>query len=231
MKNLFYILCAICFLSVFSNAHALTITEQDVIGAIHSESQEQDVEFEIFSGQTNFNTETGAQYKLLVSKLKLDELQDKFACLLEVFIDNQPYATTPIMGRFYRLSEVYVPSSDIEKGKVISKDMLKAVKVRANKVKNIHVINDEDLIGNQAKKTLVADKFVQNKDIERPILVKKNEKVLVFYKTSNMQIGMKAIAMDDGAKGDFIELINPSSKKSLTGQVVDKNTVIIEGEK
>ena len=40
-----------------------------------------------------------------------------------------------------------------------------------------------------------------------------------------MQITAKVEALSDGGLGDKIELLNPKSKKTLFGEVLDKDTV------
>lgn len=52
--------------------------------------------------------------------------------------------------------------------------------------------------------------------------------VTVIYKTDRMQITAKAEALEDGAEGDKIELLNTKSQKALYGEVLNADTVEVE---
>lgn len=60
------------------------------------------------------------------------------------------------------------------------------------------------------------------------MLIKKGDVVTVVYRTDKMQITAKVEALGDGGKGDKIEMLNPKSKKTLFGRVIDKDTVEAE---
>ncbi len=227
MKKIFLTL----FMLVSFNANALVVSEYQVIEAIKKESPRSNIELEVFSGQASFDLKEAKNYKLLVSNIKFDDLQNKFSASVEVFADNKSFAFSEIMGRFYNLIDVYVPMQEIKKGDIIEEKMLKTIRIQENKAKDVYAVQKNDLVEKEAKKSLAANKLVLNKDVQKPILVYKNELTNVIYKTGKMEIATKAYATKEAGKGDLIELVNPSSKKTIMGKVVGKNLVIIEGEK
>ncbi len=227
MKKIF--LTSLLLLSF--NANAYIIQEPQVLSAIVEESPKSNIELEVFSGQTSFDIKDAESHKLLISNIKFDDMQNKFSANVEVFADGSPFASSQIMGRFYNLIEVFVPAQEIKKDQIITKEMLKTITLQENKAKDIYATSQEDIVGREAKKDLVKNRLVLNKDIQKPILVNKNELTNVIYKTGKMEIATKAYANSNGSINDIIELTNPSSKKSIMGKVVGKHTVIIEGEK
>ena len=60
------------------------------------------------------------------------------------------------------------------------------------------------------------------------MLVRKGDVVRSVYQTPKMQISAKVEVLEDGGKGDKIEVRNVNSKRVLFAEVVDKNTVIVE---
>lgn len=225
-----FVLYFICFFTLISSANALIVSEENVIKAIAKEADNDSLSFEIFAGQTSFEVENAKNFKLLVSNLQLDELQNKFSCSVEVFIDNKAYATTQIMGRYATLVEVYVPSKNINKGEIAKSDLLHKIKVKSSKVKPIHLIDKDKIIGKMAKKTLQESRLITDKDVGKIILIKKNDLITVLYRTKQMQIAIKAIALEDAGFEDKIEVMNTTSKKTMFGKVFNKDTVVIEGE-
>ncbi len=216
-----------------ANAKDLLIVGNDeIIQAIQKEFVEQgmdeETDLEFFGGQTVFQVENAEVAKVLVSSLKTDALQNKFSCKVEIFADGKPYAISEIQGKYYVLGEAYVPTKNINKGEIISENMLKPIALRMNRIKPMNVIEKDKLVNKEAKKTLKEGKIVNNRDIGSKILIKKNDIITAVYKTDKMQITTKVQALSDGSKGDKIELVNTKSKKILFGEVLDADTVEIE---
>ena len=111
---------------------------------------------------------------------------------------------------------------------VLTEEMLKAKAIRRSKLKPFMVTEKEKLIGQEAQKSLKEGKIINEKDIGAKVLVKRNDVVLAVYRTDRMQITAKAIAQQDGAYGDRIELQNMKTHKVLTGVVQDASTVVID---
>lgn len=227
------------FLILFITANAkaeslLIVREDEIIQAIKNEFAEQGMaenfDMEVFGGQTFFQIEDAQAAKILVSDLKADELQNKFSCNVEIFADGKPYAKTQILGKYYVLGEVYVPAKNINKGEVITADMLKTISVRMNRIKPANVVDKEKLVNKEAKKSLKEGKLINDRDIGSKIIIKKNDIVTVVYKTDKMQITAKVQALSDGAKGDKIEVMNTKSKKVLFGEILDAETVEIDAQ-
>ncbi|MGN0913863.1 MAG: flagellar basal body P-ring formation chaperone FlgA [Alphaproteobacteria bacterium] len=223
------------FLLTAFNANAedlLIVREDEIAEAIKEEFVEQGMEetadLEFFGGQTFFQIEDARTAKILVSDLKTDELQNKFFCKVEIFADGKAYAKTEVQGKYYVLGEVYVPARNINKGEVITEDMLKTIRVRMNRIKPANVIDKDKLINKETKKSLKEGKVVNARDIGNKILIRRNDIVTIVYKTDKMQITAKVQAMSDGAKGEKIEVMNTKSKKVLFAEVIDANTVEIE---
>lgn len=95
--------------------------------------------FGIFGGQTVFQIENARKAKILVEKLRTDELSNKFSCSVEIFADGKAFARTAVSGKYYVLGEIYVPARNIDKGELITPDMLKTITVRMNRVKPMFV--------------------------------------------------------------------------------------------
>lgn len=80
----------------------------------------------------------------------------------------------------------------------------------------------------EAKRNLREGKMISDKDVGKIVLIKKGSVVNLIYQTPYMQITAKAEALEDGCRGDRIEIRNTKSKKDLYGEVIDAETVRIE---
>jgi len=205
-----------------------------VIEAVKKEFVEQGledkIELEFFGGQTSFALENVKAAKVMISKLKFDATQNKFSATAEIFADGNPYAKTSLSGRYYVMGEIWVPAVNIEKGEVISEDKLKTIPVRMNRIKTQNITELNKLVGMQAKKTLKEGKVIADREVGPVILIKKGKVVTSVYKSKGLQITARAEALEDGAKGQSIEVMNTKSSKKFYATVVDADTVEIDGQ-
>ena len=221
-------------LSSQEQKHYLEVSENDVSEAIKKEFVEQGrletVDLEFFGGKTYFQIEGAQTVKILAEKLKTDEQNHKFSVKVEIFADGESFAKTEISGKYFILGDVYVPARNIDKGEVITAEMLKTITVRLNRVKAMFVVEKDKLVNKEAKRYLKAGKIVSDRDIGDKVLIKKNDLITLVYKTKQMQITARGVALQDGTLGERIEVENSKSRKVLMGKVVDAETVWVEAQ-
>lgn len=207
------------------------LSETNFAEAIQKEFVEQgrdeNMELEFFGGQTAFVLNGAKNSKIMIEQLKFDDEQSKFTAKAEIFADGNLHSKTTLTGKFYILGEAFVPAQEINKGDVITEDKLISKSVRLNRIKDHFVVEKEKLLGMEAKKTLKAGKLIQEREIGPVLLVRKGALVNSIYKAKGMQITAQAIAMEDGAKGQMIELENSKSHRKFSAKVVDAETVEI----
>lgn len=231
MLKLWGIITAVVLLALPAQASVL-LSEGDFLSALRKEFVEQghdeNLEIEFFGGQTTYVFDEAGQAKIMISQLKLNEEQGKFTAQAEIFADGTAKASTILTGKFYLMREVWVPAVEIAKGEEITADKLKQTTVRFSRVKDTMVVAEDKLIGQAAKKTLKAGKLVNERDIGAVILVKKGATVTSIYRSKGLQITAQAIALEDGAKGQNIELENTKSRKKISGRVINAETIEVE---
>ncbi len=235
MSSLGKIIAFVMLLALGAEAQAaVVVNEADVADALRKEFVEQgnedEMEFEFFGGKTNFVIEEAVQAKVMISRLQYDEAQNKFSATAEIFADGVAHSSTVLSGRYYVLEEVFVPAKNIEKGERISADKLKTIKVRRNRLKGGHITEVDKLSGVEAKRSLKAGKLVTDRDIGEVIVLKKGKVVTSIYKAKAMQITAQAEALENGAVGKRIELMNTKSGKKFFARVIDADTVEIDGQ-
>lgn len=221
-------------LSVFCFSHSkakagVYVGKEDVLNAVMEEFENQgfedDIEIEFFGGQTNFEFEKGNSFKILVSSLLYDETSAKFSCSLDVFVDEKHAQNSNLQGRYFKLLEIYVPSQNINKGDLITDEMVKVITIRQSRIKAGFVVDSVGIVGMEAKKPLKEGKMISARDVGKQNIIKKGDLVSMHYNSSAMQIVAQGQAMSDAAQGEKIELLNTKSKKTLFGIVIDKNNV------
>ena len=235
MFKFFLFTClSILSLGIDSVLAAVNVSTEEVEDAIKKEFSEQgledEIELEIYGGQSSFNFPEANQAKIMVSNLKYDETQNKFTINVEIFADGKSSAKDSLIGKYYLMEEVFVPAENLDKGQIIQEQNLKKIKLRSSRIKSAYITEKEKLIGKEVKRALKIGKLISTKEIGMPLAVHKNDKVNLIYKTERMQIIAKGIAQEDGSKGEKIEVENSQSRKKVYGTVVSSDTIEVENQ-
>ncbi len=231
LLNIFSVLVLSLFVHV--NAYgALNVTGDDVTAALRdaflNSGVEDAMDIEFFGGTTSFVLPRESSFKIMVSDLDYSEGGDKFSCHIDVFAEGQLVGSSDLIGKYYLLDRVYVPTRTINKGEIISAEDIKPIMFRRSRIKSVNITDKDKIIGKEAKRILKTGKLIMNSEIGDKVLIHKGDVVSAVYQTKQMQITTRAEALEDGSKGERIELQNPKSKKSIYGVVQDKDTVQVE---
>jgi flagellar basal body P-ring formation protein FlgA len=85
----------------------------------------------------------------------------------------------------------------------------------------------ERLVGLAARRPLVASQPVRPGDLMKPELVRQNETVTLTYEAAGLLLSVRGKALDSGAEGDTVNVINIQSKRTVQGTVVGQGRVSV----
>jgi flagellar basal body P-ring formation protein FlgA len=85
----------------------------------------------------------------------------------------------------------------------------------------------DQAIGMQMRKQLRAGQFLKVGDFGKPDLVQRDDTVTLIYETSGLYLTMRGKALDAGAEGDTVSVLNVQSKRSVSGVVIGRGQVAI----
>jgi len=118
-----------------------------------------------------------------------------------------------------------VAKRDLQRGEVLSNELLNYDSINIAK----HVYGMEtstnELIGMTVKRNIKQGDLVTRRQLENNYLVNKEQHIKLLISTSSFTASVKAIALEEGIKGQMIKVKNLSSGKIVEGQVIDKGVV------
>jgi flagella basal body P-ring formation protein FlgA len=167
-----------------------------------------------------------ATRQLQLRDLRYDPQTRRFSALLLA----DPSATDsvqPIAGRVIRMVELPVPARALNRDDVIGARDLQWVKLPADRLDQSVVSEQAQLVGQAASHFLRAGEPIRSADIHPPVLVTRGSLVTMVYQTPAMTITVRGKAIQDGAKGETIRVMNIQSKRELDAVVADAGTVVI----
>ncbi len=109
--------------------------------------------------------------------------------------------------------EVLVPVlvETIKPHSKISEKMVRLVYVEKHKVKKEHIVDLQDIVGMNSRRTIAANEPVFHKDLYKDWAVKRGQSVKAFVISKGLSIEVQAISQENGNQGDTIKIKNSNT--------------------
>lgn len=168
--------------------------------------------------------------EIYVERLDKRGNSDQFIATIQMPNGDSDFQRMTVNGSLVEMMQVPVLANNILRGDVITEKDITYMDVNIRKVKDI-AIDAREIIGMTGKRTLRAKNMISMRDITPPLLVRKGEEISVKLTRGILSIEMRAIAVEDGAKGDMISIKNINSGRTLKATVIgDKQARVTPGK-
>lgn len=135
-----------------------------------------------------------------------------------------------VVERTGLMIQVPVPLRPISQGEIIRASDLGFQQLRADRVNRMVITETAHIVGKTAKRALAAVQPVRANDLGPTLLVAKNSLVTVKLNSGKLVLVMQGKALDDGAAGEAVRVLNTRSNKIIQGMVSGPGTVTIDGD-
>lgn len=171
-------------------------------------------------------TNTGA---LQPAVTRYDQRSGRFDVTFEIANESSAAPTKlRFTGTAIETVEVAVLTRDIDRN-----DMLKASDVTVERRPRAEVAGEaavrDRAIGMQLRRPMRSGTPLRVADLSKPDLVQRDQNVTVIYQTPGLYLTTRGKAIDSGAEGDVVSVLNPQSKRTLSGVVTGRGQVTIQG--
>jgi flagellar basal body P-ring formation protein FlgA len=138
--------------------------------------------------------------------------------------------TAPLKLRFTGTAietiDAAILTRSVERG-----DVLKASDVVIERRPKVDIGNDaltrDAAIGMQARRQLGVGRALRGPDLAKPDLVTRDQDVTLIYQSGGLYLTIRGKAMDGGAEGDVVSVMNLQSKRIVSGTVIGRAQVAI----
>ena len=162
-----------------------------------------------------------------VTRLQYDARSESFNATLSYPDGKGGKISDVITGRIVAMIDVPVLNTTLAPGTAISTQDIDWLSLPARQVSGNMLTNADDVIGMAARRALRPNVPLRLSDIERPRLVKRGDIVTMTLTKPGVALTATGRAMENGAKGDRIRLVNTSSNRSVEGIVVSDRQVMV----
>src|SRR5215510_1153172 len=121
--------------------------------------------------------------------------------------------------------DVAVLKTDIARGALIAEDDLEYKPIPLMRANASVVRAITDVAGKEARRALKAGELIRTSDLKRPTMVAKGSTVTMLFEAPGMRLTALGRALAEGAEGDTITILNPTSYRKVEAVVVKAGTV------
>ncbi len=151
--------------------------------------------------------------------LAYDAMNGRFHARIIDTRDGGQRTWAQVSGQLVEMKQVPVIRNSLSPGEVISSRDIHYVAMPGDRLAGNTVIEASQIIGLAARRGLRAGAPIRVNDLQQPVMVKKNTLVLLRLDTPYMQLSTQGRALDDGAQGEVVRVMNLRSKVIVQGTV------------
>jgi len=160
--------------------------------------------------------------ELDVTRLAYDERGHRFDVAFDLPGNPARRASLRVTGTLVETAEVVVPLRALASGEVI-----KASDVMIERRPKTEAIAIEDVLGFAAKRPLRPGQVIRATDVMKPELVGRNQAVTISYEAPGMVLSVRGQALEAGARGDAVNVLNVQSKRTIQATVSGPGRVTV----
>ncbi|MBW5440069.1 flagellar basal body P-ring formation protein FlgA [Bradyrhizobium canariense] len=160
---------------------------------------------------------------------RYDARSGRFDIAFEINNDSNPAPTKlRFTGTAIETVEVAVLTRDIDRV-----DLLKASDVAMERRPKAEVTGEaasrDRTLGMQLRRPMRAGTPIRVADIVKPDFVQRDQNVTVIYQVPGIYLTTRGKAIESGAEGDTISVLNLQTKRTLSGVVTGRGQVTVQG--
>ena len=147
---------------------------------------------------------------------------------VQLVSDGTVLATVPVTARTDARAPVVVTKQAVARGAVLGPADVALEERDAHDVPSDALTAPEQAIGMAAKVALAAAAPLPRTALVAPVVVKKGDLVTLVIDTPAMRLTAAGEALEPGAAGSSIKVVNRASKQEVAGKVVEHGLVLVE---
>lgn len=160
-----------------------------------------------------------------VEGLTVDARSGRFSATVAARIANATPA--PVTGRLVRMVKLPVLDRAVAPGEIIARADIAGLDVASDRVTPDTILDAGSLVGKTPRRTLRAGQPLLAADVHAPVVVHKDDLVVIVLETPVMRLTAQGKALDDGGAGSVIRVANTKSNRVLDAKVIGPNLVAV----
>lgn len=164
---------------------------------------------------------------IAVQQLNFDAQSGRFSATIVAAGNGIVAVRAALTGRAFTLTEVPVPVRRLLPGEIIRDGDIEWVQVHADRVTAAIAVDPSQILGRAPRRPIRAGEPIRANDLQIATMLKRGTMVTMVLETPQVLITTQGRAMEDGAEGQLVNVMNTSSNRVVKATVVDATTVAV----
>ena len=186
--------------------------------------------------------ELDAQFRLFVpvdasTEIRLQKVDIKpdtgrFSAEVRVASDDPDAIPVHVSGRIVGVISVPVLARPMGPGEVVRQEDITTADYRVDQIQGGNIMDPREMIGETPRHPLRAAQPLRASDLQVPVVVKRNDLVIIVLERPGLYLTAEGRALEDGGRGAVIRVTNTQSKRTIdatvlaAGQVAVRPTIV-----
>jgi len=168
-----------------------------------------------------------AEVPVRVVSLSLNPMNGRFDALVQID-QGERNERVHLRGQVVETAAVTVLNRPLSRGDIVTADDVRVDRQPRSRSGLLHsIVDPSEIVGRQARRALRAGQAVAAADFARPQIVARGETVTIVFRTRALQVTARGQALQAGAVGDMVPVLNPQSKRTIHATVAGPGLVEI----
>jgi flagella basal body P-ring formation protein FlgA len=175
----------------------------------------------------SINADLASAAELRAMRASYDAHTGRFDVVFDVPVGASRRSMLRYTGSLVETADAVVPNRTIGRGEIVrAADVMVERRPRAEVTADVPSSTAE-VVGRAARQPLRVGRPVNRTDLVKPEMVKRDDTVNIIYQVPGMVLASRGKALEAGAEGDLINVLNPQSKRTVQGVVTGPGRVDI----
>jgi len=223
-------------ISAIINRESQQITHEDILAnirwALENEGAPENAEIHLSLSSLAMNLPVDATPHVDVNQVWYSPKSNRFRATVDVTANNGKHIIftrqVSVDGRIYETKSVPVLAAGLHIGEIVNAKDVEYKNFRANRVRDNAILDARKLIGQEVRRPIKSGVPVAGNYVQKPTMVKRGTTVVIYYALKTMNLTAKGKAMESGAQGDTIRVLNTKSNRIVMAKIAQQNQVVVD---
>jgi flagella basal body P-ring formation protein FlgA len=169
----------------------------------------------------------GASTDVQLQKVEMTPETGRFSAEVRVASDDPDAMPIHVSGRVVGVTTVPVLARPMMPGEVVRPEDITTADFRIDQLQAGNIMDPHLLLGETPRHPLHASQPLRDTDLQVPVVIKRNELVLIVLERPGLYMTAEGRALEDGGKGTVIRVTNTQSKRTIDATVLGAGQVAV----
>ncbi len=162
-----------------------------------------------------------------VTRITYDTANRRFYAVVELPAGTDAHASLRLYGRATVTAEVAVLANSVARGAVLKDSDVRIERRARTEIGRDAIVDRDQAVGLAARDALEPGQPLRASQLMKPELIQRNDQVTLVYQVPGITLTVRGKAVEGGAEGDSISVLNEQSKRTIQGVIVGPGRVLI----